>query len=93
MANCVDRVVVGGATAGNDWLGGYQDMVNRIDGLGGNDQLNGGGCGDVLLGGDGHDVSVLARTGMTTSMAVPGMMCSTAERAVTGLIAGPGTDC
>ncbi|KEF42017.1 MAG: hypothetical protein ER33_08460 [Cyanobium sp. CACIAM 14] len=50
-----DRVVVGGATSGNDWLGGYGDMANRIDGLEGNDQLHGGGFGDVLVGGAGHD--------------------------------------
>ncbi|WP_305798582.1 calcium-binding protein, partial [Synechococcus sp. CCY 9618] len=50
-----ERAVVGGATAGNDWLGGYQDMVNRIEGLGGNDHLYGGGYGDVLAGGDGDD--------------------------------------
>ena len=51
-----DRAVVGGATAGNDVLGGYQDMANRIDGLEGNDQLSGGGFGDVLVGGGGNDV-------------------------------------
>ena len=50
-----DRAVVGGATAGNDVLGGYQDMANRIDGLEGNDKLSGGGFGDVLVGGSGND--------------------------------------
>lgn len=51
----LDRVVVGGATAGNDWLGGYTDMVNRIDALDGNDQLHGGGFADLLQGGNGND--------------------------------------
>ena len=51
-----ERAVVGGATAGNDLLGGYQDMANRIDGLEGNDQLYGGGFGDELMGGSGNDV-------------------------------------
>ena len=50
------RVVVGGATAGPDRLGGFGDMVNRIDGLAGDDTLTGGGFGDRLLGGAGHDV-------------------------------------
>jgi Ca2+-binding RTX toxin-like protein len=50
------RVVVGGATAGSDQLGGYGDMVNRIDGLAGNDTLNGAGLDDRLLGGAGNDV-------------------------------------
>ncbi len=51
-----DRVVVGGATTGDDWLGGYLEMVNRIDGLDGDDQLRGGGFDDVLRGGAGQDV-------------------------------------
>jgi Ca2+-binding RTX toxin-like protein len=50
-----DRVVVGGATAGNDRLGGFGDMVNRIDGLDGDDHLFGSGFADVLKGGNGHD--------------------------------------
>jgi Ca2+-binding RTX toxin-like protein len=50
------RVVVGGATAGPDQLGGYDDMANRIDGLAGNDTLNGAGLDDRLLGGAGNDV-------------------------------------
>jgi hypothetical protein len=50
------RVVVGGATAGPDQLGGYEDMANRIDGLAGNDTLLGGGLADRLLGGAGQDV-------------------------------------
>ncbi|MCX5959842.1 MAG: hypothetical protein NT053_08435 [Cyanobacteria bacterium] len=50
------RVVVGGATAGADQLGGYADIVNRIDGLAGNDTLNGAGLDDRLLGGAGNDV-------------------------------------
>jgi len=50
------RVVVVGATAGADQLGGYADMVNRIDGLAGNDTLNGAGLDDRLLGGAGNDV-------------------------------------
>ncbi|MCP9929980.1 hypothetical protein KBY82_04195 [Cyanobium sp. AMD-g] len=51
-----NRVVVGGATSGNDWLGGFTDMVNRIDGLDGDDQVHGGGFNDVLTGGNGNDV-------------------------------------
>jgi Ca2+-binding RTX toxin-like protein len=50
-----DRAVVGGATAGNDWLGGFTDMVNRIDALDGDDYVYGGGFADVLKGGNGHD--------------------------------------
>ncbi len=50
------RVVVAGATAGADQLGGYADMVNRIDGLAGNDTLDGAGLDDRLLGGAGNDV-------------------------------------
>ena len=44
---------------GNDVLGGYQDMVNRINGLAGHDQLLGGGpMNDALAGGDGNDRSL-----------------------------------
>ncbi|MCT0207432.1 calcium-binding protein, partial [Synechococcus sp. CS-1332] len=50
-----DRAVVGGATAGNDWLGGFTDMVNRVDALDGDDYVYGGGFADVLKGGNGHD--------------------------------------
>jgi hypothetical protein len=50
------RVVVAGATAGADQLGGYADIVNRIDGLAGNDTLNGAGLDDRLLGGAGNDM-------------------------------------
>ena len=50
------RVVVAGATAGADVLGGYDDMANRIDGLAGNDTLHGAGLADRLLGGAGNDV-------------------------------------
>jgi PAS domain-containing protein len=53
-----ERVVVAGATAGPDQLGGYDDMVNRIDGLAGNDTLYGSGLDDRLLGGDGNDALV-----------------------------------
>ena len=50
-----ERAVVGGATAGNDWLGGFTDMVNRIDALDGDDQVHGGGFDDLLKGGNGND--------------------------------------
>ncbi len=50
------RLVVGGATAGPDQLLGYGDIVNRIDGLAGNDTLQGAGLDDRLLGGAGNDV-------------------------------------
>ncbi|MEI6616243.1 MAG: calcium-binding protein, partial [Cyanobium sp. ELA507] len=50
------RAVVGGATAGNDQLGGYGDMVNRIAALGGNDTLTGGNLADYLDGGPGNDI-------------------------------------
>jgi hypothetical protein len=50
------RVVVAGATAGADQLGGYDDIANRIDGLAGNDTLYGAGLDDRLLGGAGNDV-------------------------------------
>ena len=55
MESCVIVRWWAGATAGNDLLGGYQDMVNRIDGLEGNDELFGGGFGDELVGGSGND--------------------------------------
>jgi hypothetical protein len=55
-ANLREQVVVAGATAGADRLGGYEDMANRIDGLAGDDALNGGGLADRLLGGAGNDV-------------------------------------
>jgi N-acetyl-1-D-myo-inositol-2-amino-2-deoxy-alpha-D-glucopyranoside deacetylase len=48
------RLVVGGATAGPDQLVGYGDIVNRIDGLAGNDTLQGAGLDDRLLGGAGR---------------------------------------
>ncbi|WP_411875671.1 calcium-binding protein, partial [Vulcanococcus limneticus] len=50
------RVVVAGATADADQLGGYGDIANRIDGLAGNDTLYGAGLDDRLLGGAGNDV-------------------------------------
>jgi hypothetical protein len=50
------RVVVAGATAGSDQLGGFDDIANRIDGLAGNDTLSGAGLDDRLLGGAGNDV-------------------------------------
>ena len=50
-----DRVVVGGATGGDDRLGGYNDMANRIKGLNGDDVLFGGVMNDVLIGGNGND--------------------------------------
>ena len=48
--------MVAGATADADQLGGYDDIVNRIDGLAGNDSLYGAGLDDRLLGGAGNDV-------------------------------------
>jgi Ca2+-binding RTX toxin-like protein len=51
----LERVVVGGATAGADVLGGYGWMVNRIDGLAGDDTLMGGFLADRLIGGSGND--------------------------------------
>ncbi len=50
-----DRVVVAGATAGNDTLGGFNDMANRINGLDGHDLLHGGVLNDALTGGNGND--------------------------------------
>ena len=49
------RVVIGGATGANDLLGGFYDIVNRIDGLDGNDSLYGASLDDQLIGGAGHD--------------------------------------
>jgi Ca2+-binding RTX toxin-like protein len=49
------RIVIGGATAGNDTLGGFNNHSNRIDGLDGNDLLRGGRLTDALSGGAGHD--------------------------------------
>ncbi|KAF0652657.1 hemolysin-type calcium binding protein [Cyanobium sp. Copco_Reservoir_LC18] len=50
-----DRVAVSGATAGNDTLGGFNDMANRIKGLDGHDLLYGGIFNDALTGGNGND--------------------------------------
>ena len=50
------RAVIGGATAGNDLLGGYSDMVCRIAALAGDDTLIGGDLGDLLDGGSGNDL-------------------------------------
>jgi hypothetical protein len=50
-----ERVVVAGATAGPDQLGGFSDMANRIEGLEGDDTLLGGPLADHLHGGPGHD--------------------------------------
>jgi len=55
QAELRERVVVAGATAGADVLGGFGDMPNRIDGLGGDDTLQGSHFADRLLGGAGHD--------------------------------------
>ncbi len=53
-----DRAVVGGATAGSDSLGGFWDMVNRVDALDGDDQVYGGGFNDVLKAGNGNDLLI-----------------------------------
>jgi hypothetical protein len=55
-AMLLSRVVVAGATAGADYLDGYDDIANRIDGLAGNDTLYGAELDDRLLGGAGNDV-------------------------------------
>ncbi|MEB3183695.1 MAG: calcium-binding protein, partial [Cyanobacteriota bacterium] len=49
------RAVIGGATSGNDVLGGFSDMVCRIEGLAGDDTLTGGALADRLDGGAGND--------------------------------------
>ncbi len=49
------RIVIGGATAGNDNLGGFNNHSNRIDGLDGHDILRGGRLADRLNAGPGHD--------------------------------------
>lgn len=59
------RLVIGGATAGDDRLGGYADCVNRIAGLAGNDTLSGGNLADLLDGGAGDD-SLLGGDGNDT---------------------------
>ena len=52
----LQRLVVGGATAGADRLGGFGAMANRIQGLAGDDTLIGAELSDRLLGGDGQDL-------------------------------------
>ena len=55
QADLLERIVVIGATAGADYLGGFWGMANRIEGLAGDDTLLGGPLGDRLLGGEGDD--------------------------------------
>ncbi|MFN7900942.1 MAG: calcium-binding protein, partial [Synechococcaceae cyanobacterium] len=55
-AALVDQLQLGGATAGNDQLGGYNDTPNRVDGLEGHDRLFGGDLNDLLRGGAGNDM-------------------------------------
>lgn len=43
-------------TPGDDYLQGDWNVVNVIDGLGGNDTIFGGNQGDTLTGGDGNDI-------------------------------------
>ena len=47
--------MIGGASNGDDNLGGYNQHSNRIDGLGGHDNLRGGRHRDQLSGGSGND--------------------------------------
>ena len=42
-------------TAGNDAFTGFNDQINRINGLSGHDEIHGGERADVLDGGDGMD--------------------------------------
>ncbi|MBT9098872.1 hypothetical protein KFZ76_14270 [Methylovulum psychrotolerans] len=42
-------------TAGNDWLYGYDDSDDTLNGLAGNDYLSGGQGNDTLNGGSGND--------------------------------------
>jgi Ca2+-binding RTX toxin-like protein len=58
----LQRVWIGGATAGNDVLAGYNDISNRIDGLDGDDYLAGGVLNDTLRGNNGQD-HLLGRAG------------------------------
>src|SRR5262245_35183467 len=44
-----------GATNGDDLFQGDSDAPNTADGLGGNDNLNGGQANDILIGNDGDD--------------------------------------
>ena len=53
--NLIDNLVIGGASNGDDNLGGYNQHSNRIDGLGGHDNLRGGRHRDQLSGGPGND--------------------------------------
>jgi Ca2+-binding RTX toxin-like protein len=50
------KLVIGGATEGNDQLGGHNNHSNVIDGLGGNDTLRGGRFRDRLNGGPDNDL-------------------------------------
>ncbi|MFM7267716.1 MAG: calcium-binding protein, partial [Cyanobium sp.] len=54
-ADLRERAVIGGATNGNDRLGGYAEMVCRIEALAGDDTLIGGDFADLLDGGPGND--------------------------------------
>lgn len=67
-ADLRSRAIIGGATEGNDNLGGFTDMVCRISALGGNDTLTGGLFDDLLDGGSGNDL-ILAGAGNDTLIA------------------------
>ncbi len=54
MDDLMGRLVQQG-TVGGDWLSGLHDRANRMQGLGGNDELAGGSLDDLLDGGDGDD--------------------------------------
>jgi Ca2+-binding RTX toxin-like protein len=58
----LSRLIISGATAGNDYLGNYSDIPNRINGLDGHDQLIGGPLNDRLRGDNGND-RLLGRAG------------------------------
>jgi Ca2+-binding RTX toxin-like protein len=45
-------------TAGDDTIYGDYNQINTIDGLGGNDYLQGGEKDDIINGGDGNDILV-----------------------------------
>ncbi|PIT71419.1 calcium-binding protein, partial [Limnohabitans sp. JirII-31] len=54
FADIVSRVIRNGSD-GADYITGFRDYANRINGLGGNDTLIGGNQDDVIDGGAGND--------------------------------------
>jgi Ca2+-binding RTX toxin-like protein len=87
----LDRLRVGGATAGNDNLGGYNDTPNHIDGLDGHDVLIGGALNDSLRGNNGSD-NLQGRAGDDLLEGGFGDDNLLGEAGIDTLTGGPGND-